>query len=191
VRREQQAGRQLAPPPLDLLQEFVNTVDLETKVDRLDLPATLAKWCRDHHLLEPSDSLYPADLTTALRAREALRRVALAHSGWGDVVAANQELAFALRNAQLRPVASAPATSLSLQPTGTPQQRLLGALAAAALQGAASGDLKRLKACVEDECQWLFWDASKNGSGRWCSMAVCGSRAKARAYQRRLRDRRG
>ncbi|MFE7121750.1 CGNR zinc finger domain-containing protein, partial [Streptomyces sp. NPDC057654] len=32
-------------------------------------------------------------------------------------------------------------------------------------------------------CQWVFYDRSPAGRGRWCSMAVCGSRAKMRAYR--------
>ena len=47
----------------------------------------------------------------------------------------------------------------------------------------ADGTWRRLKACREDTCQWAFYDRSKNRSGTWCSMAVCGNRAKARAYR--------
>lgn len=41
----------------------------------------------------------------------------------------------------------------------------------------------RLKTCVH--CQWVFYDTSKNRSGRWCSMQACGGREKAKAYRRR------
>ncbi|MCK4450409.1 MAG: CGNR zinc finger domain-containing protein, partial [Anaerolineae bacterium] len=34
-------------------------------------------------------------------------------------------------------------------------------------------------------CDWLFVDASKNHSRRWCSMNMCGSRVKARRYYQR------
>ena len=47
------------------------------------------------------------------------------------------------------------------------------------------GAWPRLKACRETTCRWAFYDASKNRSSIWCSMAVCGSRAKARTYRRR------
>jgi len=50
-------------------------------------------------------------------------------------------------------------------------------------------DLMRLKECpAPDGCGWLFYDVSKNGSRRWCSMRMCGNAAKARAFQRRLRN---
>ncbi|GAA1643919.1 CGNR zinc finger domain-containing protein [Catellatospora bangladeshensis] len=40
-----------------------------------------------------------------------------------------------------------------------------------------------VRACPGDECGWLFLDA--RGRRRWCSMAVCGNRAKVRAYAHR------
>jgi predicted RNA-binding Zn ribbon-like protein len=46
----------------------------------------------------------------------------------------------------------------------------------------------RLKACRLDDCQWVFYDHSKNRSRTWCSMRVCGNRAKARAYRERRRS---
>jgi predicted RNA-binding Zn ribbon-like protein len=45
--------------------------------------------------------------------------------------------------------------------------------------------LARVHRCAEPDCGWMFLDTSKNGSRRWCSMAGCGSRAKARQYYRR------
>jgi predicted RNA-binding Zn ribbon-like protein len=49
----------------------------------------------------------------------------------------------------------------------------------------SEGTWSRLKACLADTCQWAFYDQSKNRSAHWCSMAVCGNRAKARAYRNR------
>jgi predicted RNA-binding Zn ribbon-like protein len=53
-----------------------------------------------------------------------------------------------------------------------------------------SPDLARVRQCAREECQWLFFDSSKNGSRRWCSMAACGSRVKSqRFYHRKRRQR--
>ncbi|MGM7702353.1 CGNR zinc finger domain-containing protein [Pseudalkalibacillus sp. Hm43] len=41
---------------------------------------------------------------------------------------------------------------------------------------------KRVKQCEGDPCGWLFYDTSRNRSRRWCSMADCGNRAKARRF---------
>jgi predicted RNA-binding Zn ribbon-like protein len=50
----------------------------------------------------------------------------------------------------------------------------------------ANGTWERLKACaLHDTCEWAFYDWSKNRSGTWCDMKVCGNRSKARAYRER------
>ena len=50
-------------------------------------------------------------------------------------------------------------------------------------------DPSRLKQCpAPDGCGWLFYDASKNATRRWCSMRMCGNGAKARRFQRRRRE---
>jgi predicted RNA-binding Zn ribbon-like protein len=49
----------------------------------------------------------------------------------------------------------------------------------------ASDELQRVKQCGNEECGWLFLDSTKNHSRRWCDMADCGSRAKAKRYYRR------
>jgi len=49
-----------------------------------------------------------------------------------------------------------------------------------------SSELQRVRECSGDRCDWLFLDGSKNQSRRWCDMANCGNRAKARRnYARR------
>ena len=54
----------------------------------------------------------------------------------------------------------------------------------------AEGTWARLKACERDSCRWAFYDRSKNRSGHWCSMDVCGAREKnRRAYRRRRASR--
>jgi predicted RNA-binding Zn ribbon-like protein len=49
----------------------------------------------------------------------------------------------------------------------------------------ASGAWPRLKACPTDDCQWAFFDSSRNHSRTWCSMEVCGNREKTRRYRSR------
>lgn len=46
-------------------------------------------------------------------------------------------------------------------------------------------EVERLKLCDAHDCGWLFIDASRNRSRRWCDMADCGNRAKARRYRER------
>lgn len=49
----------------------------------------------------------------------------------------------------------------------------------------ADGSWVRLKLCRDDGCRWAYYDRSRNWSGRWCSMEVCGNRNKARSYRRK------
>ena len=50
------------------------------------------------------------------------------------------------------------------------------------------GDLGHaVRRCANDECLWLFLDRSKTGTRRWCDMASCGNRAKARRHYGRIK----
>jgi predicted RNA-binding Zn ribbon-like protein len=40
----------------------------------------------------------------------------------------------------------------------------------------------RVRRCANDKCLWLYVDRSRTGSRRWCDMASCGNRAKARRH---------
>lgn len=64
-------------------------------------------------------------------------------------------------------------------------ERVLWPLALSAAELLTSGDRARVKECAADHCDWLFLDLSRNRCRRWCDMAVCGNRAKARRFQKR------
>jgi predicted RNA-binding Zn ribbon-like protein len=57
---------------------------------------------------------------------------------------------------------------------------MLWPIAHSATELLTSGDLDRLKLCAG--CYWVFLDASKNRSRRWCTMEVCGKDEKMRRY---------
>lgn len=63
----------------------------------------------------------------------------------------------------------------------------VASLLADVLEEHRAGRLQRLKACANPDCQWVYYDASRNRSGRWCSMGECGDVMKARAYRARGR----
>jgi predicted RNA-binding Zn ribbon-like protein len=46
-----------------------------------------------------------------------------------------------------------------------------------------SEEARRVRACDNPECRWLFMDTSKNHTRRWCDMKVCGNRMKARRFK--------
>lgn len=59
---------------------------------------------------------------------------------------------------------------------------LIGPVAISASELLLSTERARVKACGGDGCHWLFLDASRGGTRRWCSMQSCGNRAKAKAH---------
>ena len=52
----------------------------------------------------------------------------------------------------------------------------------------ASDNLPFVRACSSKTCQWFFLDTSKNHRRRWCSMKLCGNRAKVRKFYARQRE---
>ena len=64
---------------------------------------------------------------------------------------------------------------------------MLWPLASSAADLLMSEELARVKECASQNCNWLFVDASRNRSRRWCDMKDCGNRAKARRHYKRVR----
>ena len=71
--------------------------------------------------------------------------------------------------------------------SGDPVRAALAVLARDTIDLVTGADLARVRECAAPECRMLFLDTSRGGRRRWCSMARCGNRAKARAYAARSR----
>ena len=116
--------------------------------------------------------------------REALRSLLSSHNGMPGADA--QALNKFLKTVDLRvQFGSDGRVSLESTPDGGQVERVVGRLLAEAVRAEVEGRWGRLKACSNEECRWAFYDASKNRSGRWCTMQVCGARHKMRAYRER------
>jgi predicted RNA-binding Zn ribbon-like protein len=77
---------------------------------------------------------------------------------------------------------------LSLESSTTDDLRdALSGLALIIYSAQRDGTWKRLKACANPECRWIFYDRSRNQQGTWCEMAVCGNRLKNREFRARRR----
>jgi len=92
-------------------------------------------------------------------------------------------LAAALEHLRFRPIVDG--GGLRLVVTGSAAEMTAGRLVGIIVDAQSTGAWDRVKAC--QHCGWIFVDASRNNSGRWCSMSACGAREKARAYRRRRR----
>ena len=75
--------------------------------------------------------------------------------------------------------------TVHLQPGSDGLAGALAALLVPIAKASGDGTWQRVKACRADDCRWAFYDRSRNHSGTWCDMAVCGNRTKVRAYRRR------
>ncbi len=191
VDEPQPGGRPAAPGDLALAQAYLNShydLVVEHGADLFATPAGLARWLTGRGLLESGTRVSAAEHARGLAVREALRELAadnneIAGSAPNLALARLDEAArFTALRVEFRPVGP----RLAARETGTFGGALAAVLAIAA-QAMLDGSWPRLKMCPGDDCGWVFYDHSRNGSGRWCSMAVCGGRAKARAHYRRRR----
>jgi predicted RNA-binding Zn ribbon-like protein len=182
-------GRKPAPDQLIVVQGFVNTVDLESGTDEIGDRQSLKAWLIRHGLLKPGTVVSKSDLETAHRLREALRLLLEANNG-GQIDQSMLSQLNRLISQYALTVTFECDGSFIVTPSGAGVKRILGEMVASVVQGTIDGTWYRLKACMEPNCRWAFYDGSKNHSGRWCSMSICGSRDKARAYRSRLSEKR-
>lgn len=69
-----------------------------------------------------------------------------------------------------------------------PAERELAVRAVLAWATLARHSPGRLRPCANDECRLFLIDHSKANAARWCSMAACGNRMKARRHYERVRN---
>ncbi|WP_432195398.1 CGNR zinc finger domain-containing protein [Streptomyces sp. bgisy027] len=161
--------RSPAPGGLELVQSLVNTLDLDSGADSLDTAQGRARF-----------GLTEGDVAGARELRESLRVALLAHAGHpahrevtplGTLLAASPLLV------------AVDAADGSAVLAAADERPLRSRVAAAIAQALVEGTWGRLKACEAGDCHWAYYDRSPAGRGRWCSMQVCGARAKMRRYR--------
>lgn len=165
--------------------DFVNTLDVEAGVDALASADELAAWLAQARLLEPQATRpTEAQRQRAVRLREALRSLMLANNGGDAAETAGSELEQVARRGELG-VHFGSDGSVSILPGATDIDGALARLLIPIAQARDDGSWQRVKACRAADCGWAFFDRSRNRSGVWCDMAVCGNRTKVRAYRDR------
>jgi predicted RNA-binding Zn ribbon-like protein len=181
---ETQPERKAAPGPLELVRNFVNSVDFEDGEEELATAAELRRWLVERGLLAPSARVGEADLHRAIDVREGLRAILLSHNGEGLDREAVARLDRAAGGASLR-VHFGPEPRLKPRAKGV--DGALASLLALVAAAQADGSWQRMKACSRHSCRFAFYDSSKNHSKRWCRMESCGNVEKARAHRARRR----
>lgn len=188
----QPGGRPPAPGQLAVVQAFLNThFDLvgEHGAEVLSSPASLGRWLTEAGLLATPAATDDGDLDRALALRDALRVLARANA-----IAPAQRLGPARLERLDAAAAGLPCEHRfsddgpRIAPAaGGGVAGALGALVGMAAAAMLDDTWPRLKICPGPDCDWAFYDHSRNQSGRWCSMSVCGGRVKARAHYHRRR----
>jgi predicted RNA-binding Zn ribbon-like protein len=180
------SDRETAGGALGLVQAFVNTVDLQDGPDDLANPNTLTAWLVANRLMEPGQIAGSADLTHAVAVREAIRGVIGVNSGAAiypvDIATLNGAIAASRLRARFGSDGKA-----RLEPDAPGVEGAMGRIVAAVFAAMGEEDWQRLKTCDSRSCRWVFYDRSRNHSSRWCKMASCGNRQKAKRFRERTK----
>lgn len=184
------ADRETASGDLGLIQAFVNTVDLEDGPEELTDPNTLEAWLVAKGLMGTAQAVEASDLKHAIALREAIRAVIGANSSFPiypvDIATLNG--AAAASGLRMRFGADG---KPRLEPAASGVVGAMGRIVAALYSAMEDESWAHLKLCGSQSCRWAFYDRSKNHSSRWCKMASCGNREKARRFRAHTRGRAG
>ena len=183
---------------LETTFDFINTLEFSGDASSDGIPTLddALAWLVDHGVLhaEARRTLSPGTSEGGLRSvhefRDALRELseAIAHGrppGPGAIDTVNAALR-AREVIQLEPAADG--LRVGHRHEGDPLHDALARIAQPLVDELAGGRPERLRICANDECRWVFYDASPTARRRWCSMASCGNRAKAARHRARLRE---
>jgi predicted RNA-binding Zn ribbon-like protein len=200
------AGTALAPTGGRLCLDFANTLRWRRRAapeERLGAYVDFVAWARQAGLVSAGEARAmaaraqqrPAEaagvLRRARRLREAIYRTVSALAArrlprGADLAVINAAVARGFGRARI----VRHGAGLAWQWCGDRQalDRLLGPLAGSTAEVLTSTDLALVRECAAPDCGWLFVDTSRNRSRRWCDMAVCGNRQKARQHYARRRS---
>ena len=172
-----------APGSLLIVQRLINSKEMPAGVDKLATVASSAEWL----VATTGVTMRVTEKERArlVATREAIRDLLEAHTGENVDPGVRVRLQKLLGHAALRPVFTDAGATLAVECAGV--DSFLGMISTAIVEATLMGTWDRLKVCRSDTCRWAFYDHSKNGCSCWCSMRVCGTREKARAYRARRR----
>jgi predicted RNA-binding Zn ribbon-like protein len=175
-----------APGGLGLVQDFLNTVDVDDGPDLLADP-TLARdwlagavrtWSELRGVPAGPPAVTDADLPKLRALRDTIAQLVRGEATAGPGTAAISA-SFALSDTG----------EVRLEPAGSGWRWLASALWSEILLGQRDGTFRRIKKCHNHPCESTFYDRSKNGSGVWCNVKTCGNVANLRASRARRRER--
>ena len=135
----------------------------------------LREWFRAFIFKHKGHALGPA----ALEELEPLNRILERDDAYGAIVARKVERQDQSTNSQLE--------WRTLRRWRTPDSLLLP-IAHAIANFVTSEDLSRVKSCEKSPCTLFFLDRTRGQARRWCSMTLCGNRAKQALHRARIKQ---
>lgn len=179
--------REPAPGGLELVRSFLNSSDIEAGTDEFATLAGVEAWLRSRDQPFAGARVADRDRERLVAVREALRDLVTCRDRGEPDDAALGLLAEASRSSPLTVSFEADGQA-TLRSNESGVTGLIGRILSEISVASVAGTWSRLKICRNDACRWAYYDASRNHSGIWCSMAICGNRAKGRALRVRRRD---
>lgn len=174
--------------------DFLNTEwpNATGKEDFFEADHDVFTWLRQANLtpagvteVRPSGSLLRAahalrdTIRTLLETRKAGKQA--------DLSDLNAFLAAAQSRPRLSWTKSRTIAMETIRPVDTAEQ-VLALLAIKAAELFAHADFRRIRRCDDPTCVHWFYDQTRPGRRRWCSMATCGNRLKVKTYRRRRKS---
>ncbi len=169
------------------MRAFINSSDIEKGTDELATTAGVEAWLRSRGLPDHESGVTEDERRRLESFREALRDLITCRERGEPAPEALELLDEASRLSPLTVAFDANGSPM-LRPARAGVIGLVGLIMSEISAASVAGTWPRLKVCRSDACRWAFYDASRNRSGIWCSMAVCGNRSKSRALRVRRRD---
>jgi predicted RNA-binding Zn ribbon-like protein len=192
---EQRSGGHYHEVQLDDTFDFINTLEYDANDghpnEHLPTAERAVEWFATRGLIH-AESLETRDrdLERILAVRTALREVADAvveHRAPKRGALDRVNRALRARSAT-ELVADDDGVGIGHRHVGDPIDDALARVTEPLVQELASGNPDRLRVCANDMCRWVFYDESRAGHRRWCSMASCGNRAKAARHRARQKE---
>jgi predicted RNA-binding Zn ribbon-like protein len=177
------------PNPTERLNSYTNLVGWSWAAGIL--VEQEAKYLLEQAIKHPKDAA--ETLAKAIGLREAIYQVFSANTAGAEaplesIKIFNTALTQALSHACIVP--SGLGYSWGWSEDKQSLDRMLWPILRSTMELLISDDLKRVGICADDRgCGYLFFDASRNRSRRWCSMEACGNRAKVRRHYNQTKAR--
>lgn len=172
---------------LELIADFFDTHDKrmrfegDTGIENLREPENLYSWLLNHQLIMEGEEVSGEDLKLAIQLRTEARKLII-NNGFSEETDENalngimNSFQFKIRFSGGNP---------ALQSCDTNGRKALAKIALLIYELKKKELWNRIRVCSAEDCQWVFVDYSRPGTGKWCTMKACGNRAKNKTYRQK------